>query len=442
LDFSEHIQKAEEAARRRNYDFAVELYQQLVELDADHADARAGLRRVLKKRAEQKQGSKLLRALGGAGPLAMAKTLRKAGRHEASAKALESYLASNPLDEEANLLLGMALEDAGHFNAARVVYEFVAEIAPRNGEGLRRAGAMMHKKGEHAKALEYYERALEADPRDQEALKARKNLAAETALERTSAAGIEHSRQQIRDKAEAHALERSQRLHLTPEELRAELERLEARYADEPSNVDLMLEMADLQEKLKEPDAALDLVQRALSYRKQSADLLARAADLKLKVLKRAVARASREGDEARANELERELHAAEVESYRERVRVHPGDAELRLQLGKRLLRAGELDAAAAELQRAVNDPRVRREAHFHLADCFKSKGFLDLARKEYERALEGQSLDERGKEILYNLGAIAEAEGDAAQARASYARIFEADIGYRDVAAKMERFK
>ena len=35
MDYSKHIQKAEEAARRRNYDFAVELYQQLLELDPD-----------------------------------------------------------------------------------------------------------------------------------------------------------------------------------------------------------------------------------------------------------------------------------------------------------------------------------------------------------------------------------------------------------------------
>jgi DNA-binding SARP family transcriptional activator len=33
LDYSKHIQKAEEAARRRNYDFAVQLFQQLLEID-------------------------------------------------------------------------------------------------------------------------------------------------------------------------------------------------------------------------------------------------------------------------------------------------------------------------------------------------------------------------------------------------------------------------
>ena len=74
---------------------------------------------------------------------------------------------------------------------------------------------------------------------------------------------------------------------------------------------------------------------------------------------------------------------------------------------------------------------------------AFKAKGFLDLARKQFEAALgEGSGLDDRGREVLYNLGLIYEAEGDHAQARSCYSRIFETDIGYRDVAAKMERLR
>ena len=66
-----------------------------------------------------------------------------------------------------------------------------------------------------------------------------------------------------------------------------------------------------------------------------------------------------------------------------------------------------------------------------------------DLARKQFEAALgEGSGLDDRGREVLYNLGLIYEAEGDHAQARSCYSRIFETDIGYRDVAAKMERLR
>ncbi|MAE28339.1 MAG: tetratricopeptide repeat protein [Planctomycetota bacterium] len=443
MDFSKHIQKAEEAARRRNYDFAVELYQQLVELDPDHGEARAGLRRVLRQRHAKKSGGKLFGALKGATPLAVAKGLAKAGKHAAAAKSLESYLASNPLDEAANLSLGNSLEEAGHFHGALAVYEFLAEIAPRNPEGLKRAGHMLHRTGSASEALAYFERALEADPRDQEALKARKDLAAETALSSGNFSASGHSRERLVDKAETQRLERSRRMQLSGEELLEELERLRGLYAEAPADTELMVQMAGVLDKQREYEEALDLAERALSYKKDSFELVTLVGELRRKVLKRSVAAAGKRGEEDEANRLERELWRLEADDCRQRLQLHPGDATLHLELGRALMRLGDHDGAAGELQKAIGDPRLEGDALFHLAQCFQSKGFNDLARKEYQRALDGrQQVDDRAKEILYNLGAIAEAENDPAEARSLYARVFEVDISYRDVAVKMEQFK
>jgi tetratricopeptide (TPR) repeat protein len=440
LDFSKHIQKAEEALRRRNYDFAVELFRQLVDLDPDLGDARAGLRRALRKRQEHKKGGKLLRAMSGALPLSRAKTMRKMGKHDACARALEDYLATNPLDEEGNLLLGMSLEESGHYNSARAVYEFLAEVAPKNSEGLKRAGSMMQRTGDPQGALAYYERALEADPRDQEALKARKNLAAETALASSSVDRVRHSRELIKDKAEAASLEHGRRVHLSKEDLEKRLATLEERFAESPSDPELMLEISDVHERLKDPEAALELAERALQYKRDSFDLTARVGDLKSKVLKKRLARADKEGDSDKATRIENELREFEVTDYRRRVEIRAGDASLRLDLAKRLMRVEQIDEALAELQRCQNEPRVRQEALFLLGQCFQKKGILDLAKAEFEKALEGISgVNERAKEILYHLGAIAEAQGDKEEARSLYIRIYAVDIGYRDVAQKTQ---
>ncbi len=443
MDYSKHLQKADEALRRRNWDFAIEVYQQLLELDPDLAEARGGLRQALRRRAEASKGGKLFRAIAGAGPLAMAKTLAKAGKHAAAAKSLESYLSSNPLDEEGNLLLGICCESAGWAKSARAVYEFVAEIAPKNPEGLKRAGALSYRQGDHAKALEYYERALQADPRDQEALKARKDLAAERALSAGRFDQVQHSREQIKNKEQAADLERTKRFQMSAEDLTAQRDRLETAYAESPKDPELMLQLADVHERLKDYEAALDMAERALQYRKDSFDLACRVGDLRSKALKKRIAKADKEGDAAAAERLESELADLEVEDYRRRVEIHPTDAQLRFQLGKRLMKRGEYDAALAELQKANADPRVQRDSRLAMAQCFQHKGFADLAKKEYLRALEGLGdVDERAKEVLYNLALIAEGEGAAADARAYYARIYEADIGYRDVSAKMEQFR
>ena len=440
MDFSKHIQKADEALRRRNYDFAAELYRQLVDLSPDLGEARSGLRRALFEKHRAKKGGRFLRAVSGALPLSRAKASAKLGKHEACAKALEDYLATNPTDEEANLLLGNSLEELGHLNSARAVYEFCAELAPKNPEALKCAGGMMHATGEHQKALDYYERALAADPRDQEALKARKNLAADMALSSSKADKVSHSRELMKDAEGARVLERSRRMHLTEEDLREELEKVNEAFLDNPTDPELMIQLAGLHIKLKDPESALEFTERALEYRRDSFDLICQAGDLESKLLKKRIAKADKNGDTDLATQLEAELNAQTLKDHRRRVEIRPSDGILRLSLARKLLRAKEIDGALAELQKCQNEPRVRDEALFLLGQCFQEKGILDLAKKEYERALEGtNAVDERAKEILYCLGTIAEQQGSPTEARSCYIQIYEVDISYRDVATKMQ---
>lgn len=443
MDFSKHLAKAEEALRRKNFDFAIDLYRQLLDLDPDQEEARSGLRVAARRRFEAKQGSKLLRSLSGAVPLGKARSLVKLNKHAAAANALEDYLAKSPMDEEANLLLGQSLEAAGHKRSAKAVYEFLAEIAPKNPEGLKRAGAMFAAAGDVAGALGYYERALEADPRDQESLKARKDLAAEAALQSSRLDEVSHSREALADQVQAQKLERQRKLVLSPEELEAELERLEARYADEPGNPDLLLELADIHEKRKDFEAALDMARRASDYRKDDEELAVRCGKLEVKALKRRLAKADKAGDRELADRLEGQLNALELREVQGRAERRPGDLGLQVELAKLQMRAGEFDAALSALQRAQDDPARARDVAFLKARCFQEKGFVDLATSDFERALEGlPNSDDRAKEILYNLGLLAEAAGDSERARGLYARVFEVDIGYRDVAAKMEALR
>lgn len=443
VDYTKHIQKAEEASRRRNYDFAVELYQQLLEIEPDQGEARAGLRRALKLRAEQKKGGKLFAKIGGAGPLAAAKTMATAKRWDSAIKGLEKYLAGSPLDVRANLLLGQCCENAEYFHSACSVYEFIAEIAPKNSEGLRRAGAMMYRTGDHVRALEFYERALEIDPRDQDAIKARKDLAAETALTQGRYESVGHSREQIKDKEEASSLERGQRIHKSEDELREELERLEGRLAENASDPDLLREVGEHHRKLGDLEAALEFIERAMEYRRDSFDLANEHGELKVKVLKKRIAKADKLEDSDRANAIEVELKTFEIALAKSLLTFRPGDSQLRLELAKKLLRTGDHDGAISELQQVTSDPRTERDARFFLGQAFHEKGFSDLARKEFKQALqEGARLDDRSKEILYNLASIAEATGETEEARSYYSQVFEVDISYRDVAQKMESFK
>lgn len=439
MDFSKQLAKAEEALNRRNYDFAADLYRQLLDIEPDLGPARAGLRRATQKRAERKKRG-LFGKAGGQIPLNKARGLAKLKKYDAAARALEDYLAKAPTDEEALLFLGEVLAAGGHQKSAYATFSFLAELAPRNVEGLKQAGALAQATGDVPAAIGFFERALEADPRDQEAIKARKNLAAEVALGQTGLDEVTHSRDAMRDQAEAARLERRSRRHQTPEELEAEIRHLEDQLAAGEPTPEALIEIGALYGKLRDWPAALEFHERALEYRSGDFDLECTVGDLQGRVLKKQIAQADKRGDRERADKLEEQLLAHELGELQKRVERRPGDMQQRMSLGKRLEKAGEVDAALAAFQKVLGDPRLAADAHFHMAACFQTKGILDLARKEYETALQGcKGVDDRAKEILYNLGLISEAEGDPAGARSSYIRIFEVDIGYRDVAAKME---
>ena len=100
-------------------------------------------------------------------------------RPEAEASARRRGFLKNPADFQRGYLWADALERSGE-NAAAL--EAFAALAAVDGESAKRAGALATSCGQIDRALEMYEAALARDPRDTEAIRARKNLAAEQAL--------------------------------------------------------------------------------------------------------------------------------------------------------------------------------------------------------------------------------------------------------------------
>ena len=447
MDITKHIEKAEDAARRKNFDGAIALYHQLLDLQPDSGRARRGLREVLQKRWERKRSSKATAVVSGLVPLLSIGVGRLLRQHKVVSKGLERYLVNDPMNLRRNLMLGEALERAGCRESAIEVFEFAGGLGGGSAEGWKRAGALLYGKGEVDRALAAYENALEISPRDQEALKQRKNLAAEGALASGRYEEAKSARSLIKDQDAAQALEREAKRKLSPEEIDAELERLEGELAEAPRDADLLEKMGELFESKRDFGAALDCFERSAEQRPDSTELRERIArlrvadyDVKIADLKSRV----KAGDERAASKLKRietqKLEFELKEAERE-IKEHPTDMPLRLRFGRILLRVDRVDDAVGELQRSVNDPRCRTDSLILMGQCFFKKNMLDLARKQLEKALESVSgMGNRTKDILYNLGVIAERMGAEDDARGFYARIYEADIQFRDVASKMEK--
>ncbi|HEB52969.1 MAG TPA: tetratricopeptide repeat protein, partial [bacterium] len=174
VDLSKYLEQAADAAKRRNYPMAVKIYGQVLAIQPDFGEARAGLRKALFQKAAQKPPSKLTAMLFGGVHLLLGSVLRLVGSHAGAAKAFERYLAMDPTAEGPNLKLGDSLQRAGFAKSALAVYAAYAEHQPRCLDACRAAGALYYEQGRLDQALAMYEQALKVDPRDQESLKARK----------------------------------------------------------------------------------------------------------------------------------------------------------------------------------------------------------------------------------------------------------------------------
>jgi tetratricopeptide (TPR) repeat protein len=448
MSIANMIERAKEAASRRNLDYAIQIYQEALGIEPDHAEARRELRALEMRKWEAHYPSSTSAFFASLPAILSMKLAGLTRNHEGVMGACERYLANDPKNVKVNLRLGHAAANAGHVNAALVAFETVVEVDPRNVEALKALGHLHRSSKDINQALLYFEKAMEIDPHDQEAARTRKDLAAEGALKVTGFADAKHARDLIRDKDKAHDLEQRQKVGRSHEDLLSEVRRLEKMVAESPGDLRLLLDLADHYIRARDFDAAIQSYERALEAEPENYPLREKIGDLRLmkideKIQQSMRAQKERPDDAAVGAELEalrRERLHLEVDEYRERVAHHPTDLGLHLKLGRCLYQVGETDEAIAEFQKTMQDPRRRAESLLMLGRCFHDKEMYDLAVKQLERALEGlTTMTEQVKDIIYTLGLIREKQGDFAAASEQFAKIFEVDINFRDVSEKLE---
>ena len=77
------------------------------------------------------------------------------------------------------------------------------------------------------------------------------------------------------------------------------------------------------------------------------------------------------------------------------------------------------------------------------LGVAFWRKGMGDLAMNQLEKALDATGPGgDHAKAIVYDMGCVAEELGRPDEALSRFSSILEQDIGYRDVAQKVEQLK
>lgn len=447
-DVAKLVAKADEAAQKRNYDYAIELYLQAVTLEPDNAQARKALRQVGVKRATEMGGTpKVVAAILGLPSRVAAGVFGMTKNFEKQALAYEAILRRDPQNTGTALALARALYKAGSKKSARAVFEAIPEWDAGCLPALKGAGALAREAGDLPAALALYQRAKGVSPNDKDVNDAIRDISATQSIGVREGAGS--YREVLKDASQAADLERRQRLQ-GGEDTAQSAEALEAQLKKQPGDMATLRRLARLYEQAKASDKAVETYQRILRIEPNDFDAESRISDLKIADLDRRVgklehlaktspndAKIRHELEETRARRI-----AFEVEDLGKRVAAHPTETQLRYRWGVALHRAGKWNEAVAEFQQTKREPMLARESAYWLGRCFLDLGKASLAAKQLEAAIverEGQRLDEIGKEAHYYLGQALRAQGDAAGARKHFERIYEEDINFRDVARLVE---
>ncbi len=447
MDLSKFLERAEAALRKRMPEQAITLYRQMLVASPGHGGARAGLMTAYRKRAELKGGPSIIDKAAARSMYAAALGLRSSGRHLAVVRSCDLGLERDPNDTNLASLLGDALEALGHKEEALAAWLSMLEADPKCLPALKAAARLHYAVKQIPQAMECLDRAHALDRNDPEVERLRKNLAAEGTLAASNYTTATSSRDVIRDKDSLRRNEQSQRLQRSADTLDQDIDALTARHAEDPANSDLRRQLVKSLQEAGRADEAESLLVAALERAPGDEAVQDALGDCRLARNEAALKAAHAAGDSAAEQRLREERTALEITEFERRVRFAPGDGALRLRLARAQYRAGgpaATDRAIEHFQAIVADPRYLLDARQGLGACFFRKGLYPLAARQFEGALaaSGGLGSDRGKEICYHLGLVCERQNDRSGAAARYLQIYEVDISYRDVAAKIEALK
>ncbi len=443
--------KAVAAIELRNFSYAIELLQNLLQQEPEFLTGRQLLRRTAVTRAKaEKKGFFNI----STSPIALMKAQRELKKDpRKTIELLEKVLGNEPYNSQANMLLKEAAIGAQFPEIAIFAMETLLENDPKDVKILHELGRLFHQYEQSDKAVEAYGRISEIDPTDLEALKLGKDASARASMKTGGWTEAESYRDLIKDKETAVSLEQQGRMQLTGESLEQQINEVFARHEAEPQSIDHAKRLGALHDQKEDLEGAVAWYEYAVDLTNRSdPGLVRKVADLKMRQLERQIhedemylaAHGSESeqfaGKQAELENAKKQRAEILIDDARKRLDRNPTDLQLRYELGEHLTNAGQYRDALPELQRARQNPNARLKAMNLLGRCYRELGMLDLAAKQLdEAAKEMLVMDAVKKEIVYNLGLVYELMGDVERYIDAMKTIYETDYGYRDVAARVE---
>jgi tetratricopeptide (TPR) repeat protein len=446
----ETFEKGKVAFQRNILDYAFIHFEQVLQKEPGFYECREMLRGAQFKKAGTQTGffKKMLGAASSQPMIAKGQMALRKDPVEAIAVA-EQILNSDPNNTGAHKLLAEAAVAADFPRTAILSLEILVKASPKDRLlklDLARAYARIN---QTAKAEAIYGELLRINPNDAAVAQAYKNLSARQTLDESGFGALEGGegsyRDVLKDKAEAVSLEQEKRQMKSDDVTGQLILEKEERLAREPKNMKILRDLAELCAQKKEYDRSLEYYERIRSSEGGTDPSLERAiADTTMKRFDHLMSQLDPNLPEQaqQLTQLQAQRQEYQLSECKSRVERYPTDLQIRFDLGVLLFQAGKISEAMAEFQKAQNNPQRRLSAMSYLAQCFARRGMNDMAARRLQEALkEKVGFDDERKDLLYALGCVLEKMGKKDEAIEQFKAIYEEDIGYKDVAAKVDAY-
>jgi tetratricopeptide (TPR) repeat protein len=446
------VNRAKTAAQSKNYDYAITLLVATLKDEPLYLEGRRFLRAVeIQKYEATGSFARQMASMKMTGGMMKFSSGKKTPEEQLIQA--EETLAQDPYNLKANVIIAEAGTALGYPEFKCFAYETLAKGKPTDKAILNSLAEAYMETKDAAKAEQTYERILEIDPRDGDALSGLKNASAANASKTGGWDTADNDyRNVLKSKSEAEQLEQDAKVVKSADAIEEQIALNFQKHQADPTNPMISKAIAQLFLQKNDYGSAVQWYEHAFeaggridsSLEKVIGDLRLKNAEQELHGLRSALAEQTDPELQAQAQaaieQKEKELNEVRLFLAEARVRAQPNEGEFRYDLGEALYKIGQFKRATEELQQSLKQPSVRYQALNLMGLAFKARGMFDFAEKQLALAeSELPVMDEIKKEIVYNLGLVYEATNKTDKALEQWKKIYEVDMSYRDVAARVE---
>ncbi|SRR5260221_90954 len=449
-DLRDLYQKGSVALQRQNFEYAIAIFNQVLQREPGFFECRQALRAAQFKQAGGGSGF-FKKMLGGASssPLvAKAQMIMRKNPLEAIQIA-EQILNGDPQSSAALKILAEAALAADLARTACFSYEILLKNSPKDFQLSMDYGKALAQAGQVPKAESIYEELSRLYPSKGEITQALKDLSARNTMKEGGydalADGSGSYRDILKNKEEALSLEQANRQVKSDDVTDNLIREYEERVPKEPKNLKLLRSLSELYAQKKEFDRAIEYCERIRASEGGTDPSLDRLiSEITIKRFNHLISLldpASPDYAQETAR-LEAERQAFQLQECQKRAERYPTDLQIRFEMGELYFQAGKITEAIGEFQKAQSNPQRRLQSFGYLGQCFARRGMNDSAVRMLQNAIKEKPVfDDEKKDLTYHLGCVLEKMGKPEEAILQFNQIYEVDIAFKDVAAKVDKY-